>query len=126
MDSDNESFEVIEPSEDAPAVGEADEEPRAPLWRRVLFGAFVTVAVIFFAGATLYRFGSMWPPSAEAKAAYAELEANGQVPHVTKRQFHIPIPGCVCHSNDPVLAVQHADRRISECMQCHGGGAPGM
>jgi len=97
------------------------DEPPAPLWRRLLFGAFVALAVVFFIGAMLYRFGSMAPPSAEARAAYAALEEQGKVPHVTQRQFHIPIPGCTCHSDDPVLVIQHEDRRISECMGCHGG-----
>jgi hypothetical protein len=121
------------PEDAAAAPGDTADEPtgpiagppareRAPLWRRLLFGAFVTLAVLFFVGAMLYRFGSMWVPSAETRAEYDELVASGQVPDQVTRQFHIPIPGCVCHSDDPVLTMQHSTRRVSECMQCHGGG----
>jgi hypothetical protein len=38
----------------------------------------------------------------------------------------IEIPGCVCHSDDPQLVVDHATRRMSECIECHQGGTPGM
>ena len=93
---------------------------KSPLWRRVLFGLFVAFAVIFFTGVMLYEFGSMWVPSAETRASYDALVASGQVPDEVVRQFHIPIPGCVCHSDDPVLTMQHSTRRISQCMGCHG------
>jgi hypothetical protein len=89
-----------------------------PLWRRVLFGAFVTAAVLVFLAALLYRFGSMWPADRETRAAYAALEEAGQAPPLEPR-FHIPVPGCVCHSDSPVTTMQHADRRISDCMGCH-------
>ncbi len=95
-------------------------EPKDPLWKRLLFGAFVTFAVLFFAAAVLYKFGSMWVPSAETKAEYEVLRASGAAPEI-ERRFHIPIPGCVCHSDDPVLTMQHSTRRVSECMGCHGG-----
>ena len=91
-----------------------------PRWKKVLFGVFVAFAVLFFVGATLFRFGSMWVPSDETRAAYAALEARGEAPTLEGR-FHIPIPGCVCHSDDPVLTMQHSTRRVSECMSCHGG-----
>lgn len=101
------------------------QEPPAPrsagrVVKRVLIGIGVAIAVLAVLGAVLYKFGSMWPPSAEAKATYAQLEQQGSVPPVDK-QFHIPIPGCVCHSDNPVLQVQHSNRRISQCMECHGG-----
>ena len=104
--------------ERAPNV--ANEE-RAPRWKRVAFGAFVAFAVLLFAGATLYRFGSMWVPSAETRVQYDQLVASGQVQDEVVRQFHIPVPGCVCHSDDPVLTMQHSTRRVSQCMGCHGG-----
>jgi hypothetical protein len=91
-----------------------------PRWKKVAFGVFVTLAVLLFVGALLYRFGSMWLPSTEKRAAYAQLQASGEVPAL-ERRFHIPIPGCVCHSDSPVTAMQHSTRRISECMGCHGG-----
>jgi hypothetical protein len=96
-----------------------ETEPAAPRWKRVLFGVFVALAVVFFLGATVYRFGSMWTPSADASATYAVLEARGDAAALESR-FHIPIPGCVCHSDDPVTTMEHANRRIGECMDCHG------
>lgn len=98
----------------------AHKDTRPPRWRRVLFGLFVTAAVLLFIGATLYRFGSMWTPSTETEVAFAQAVARGEAQPV-EREFHIPVPGCVCHSDDPVLTMQHSTRRISECMGCHGG-----
>ena len=117
-DADQENAQVnASPAEDA---AEAQHVDRPPRWRRILFGVFVTVAVLLFIGATLYRFGSMWTPSADTEAAYAEAVERGEAQPV-EQQFHIPIPGCVCHSDDPVLTMEHSTRRISECMGCHGG-----
>jgi hypothetical protein len=112
--------QTLEAFEDA-AVGDiaADERAvRTPLWRRLLFGAFVTVAVLFFLAAVLYRFGSMWVPSSEVQSEYNRLVASGAAEPLDAR-FHVPIPGCVCHSDDPVLTMQHSNRRISECSGCH-------
>jgi hypothetical protein len=78
----------------------------------------VLVALVLVAAA-LYEFGGMWPASDAAQAAYAAGVAAGRRPAVPSR-FTIPIPGCVCHSNDPVLIAQHSTRRISECAGCHG------
>lgn len=86
--------------------------------KRVLFVAFVAFAVVFFIGATLYRFGSMWNPSANTRADYERLVSAGQTPPVEQR-FHIPIPGCVCHSDDPAVTMAHSTRYISECFGCH-------
>jgi hypothetical protein len=86
---------------------------------RVLTGIGVTLVVLLAAAALLYAFGGMWPPSAEARAAYAAEVAAGRQPAVQGR-FTIPVPGCVCHSDDPVLQTQHSTRRISECSGCHG------
>lgn len=71
------------------------------------------------AGGLLYAFGAMWPPSAETRTAYAAEVAAGREPALPSR-FTVPVPGCVCHSDDPVLQMQHASRRISECGGCHG------
>lgn len=104
---------------DEPEV-ECECPARRPWWQRVLIGVGVTVAVLVVAAFALYRFGSMWVPSQEVKAEYAQLVAAGQAEPIESR-FHIPIPGCVCHSDDPVKTMQHSNRRISECMECHGG-----
>jgi len=93
---------------------------RRPWWQRALIGIGITVAVLVVAAFALYRYGSMAVPSQEVRAEYAQLVAAGQAEPIEGR-FHIPIPGCVCHSDDPVLTMQHSTRRISECMGCHGG-----
>lgn len=102
----------------APAAG---PKPRRRVLRRVLIGVGVTVGVLAAASALLYVFGGMQPPSAEARASYDALVAAGLQPAVPAR-FTIPIPGCVCHGDDPVLQVRHSTRRISECFDCHTRG----
>jgi len=89
--------------------------------KKVLIWLGVTVLVLAALAAALYRFGGMWPPSGEARAAYAVEVAAGRQPAVEGR-FTIPIPGCVCHSDDPVLQMQHSVRRIEECRGCHSRG----
>jgi hypothetical protein len=79
----------------------------------------VVVAVLAVTGVLLYSFGGMWPASDASKAAYAAEVAAGRQPAIEAR-FTIPIPGCVCHSDDPVLQIQHSNRRMSECRGCHG------
>jgi len=78
------------------------------------------LALLLFAG-VLYLFGGMQPPSAAARTVYAVEVAAGRQPAVEAR-FTIPIPGCVCHTDDPVLQVQHWVRRMSECGGCHSRG----
>jgi len=89
--------------------------------KRVLVGVGVTLLVLVAVAALLYGYGSMWPPSAEARAAYAVEVAAGRQPEVAAR-FTIPVPGCVCHTDDPVLQMQHSTRRINECGSCHSRG----
>lgn len=84
----------------------------------VIAGAILGVFVLIL-GLTVYNFGTMMPPSAEAEASYAKLQANGVMPELEKR-FGVSIPGCVCHSDNPVITMQHSNRRLSECKQCHG------
>jgi hypothetical protein len=95
--------------------------PRRPWWRRALQGLAIAVFVLVVLGALLYNFGGMMPPSAKAKAQYGQLQALGAVAPVENR-FHIPIPGCVCHSDNPVLQVEHSKRSLNQCMSCHGAG----
>jgi len=87
--------------------------------KRFLAGVGYVLLGLFFLGSMAFAFGSMWVPSAENRAAYEQLRASGQAPDYD-RQFHIPIPGCVCHSDNPVTVMQHSNRRISQCMGCHG------
>ena len=88
-------------------------------FKRFLKGLGITLAVLVAAAVLLFTYGGMWPPSAQARAAYAAEVAAGRQPAVPTR-FTIPVPGCVCHADDPVLQVQHAGRRMSECGNCHG------
>jgi hypothetical protein len=89
--------------------------------KRVLVGLGVTVTVLAILAGALYLFGGMQPPSAEVRAAYAAEVAAGRQPAIAAR-FTIPVPGCVCHTDDPVLQVQHSVRRMSECSGCHSRG----
>jgi hypothetical protein len=108
-------------------VVSAEEPPASPrrprrVLRRVLKGIGVTALALIALGLLLYYFGSMWTPTAEVRQAYAEGVAAGRVPPI-EQSFHIPIPGCVCHSPDPVQQMQHESRRIKDCRSpgCHGG-----
>jgi hypothetical protein len=89
--------------------------------KRWLIRIGVVIVVLAGVAGALYLFGGMQPPSAEAKAAYAAEVAAGRQPALSAR-FVIPIPGCVCHSGDPVLQVQHSVRRMGECSGCHTRG----
>jgi hypothetical protein len=79
---------------------------------RILWGIGITVAVLFLTGVLLYGFGGMWPPSEASRAAYAAMVARGEQPTLESR-FVIPIPGCVCHHDDPVVQMRHSNVRIS-------------
>lgn len=81
-----------------------------------------SVAVLAALATVLFFFGTMEAPSAEARSAYAEAQAAGQVPALPSPGFHIPIPGCRCHATDPVLIMQHEGRTISQCSRCHDRG----
>ncbi|TDB38016.1 MAG: hypothetical protein D9V44_08205 [Actinobacteria bacterium] len=86
--------------------------------RRVLLGIGWTVAALAALGIVLYLFGGMWVRTPEMRSAYSELVASGQQPAL-ERALVVPIPGCVCHSDDPVLQAQHATRHIRDCFTCH-------
>ena len=90
--------------------------------KRTLIGLGAAVAVLAVAGAALYFFGTMESPSPAVRVAYAQAYAAGQAPAVPSPGFHIPIPGCRCHSTDPVLAMEHEGRTISRCASCHTRG----
>ena len=104
------------------ALSTMPSRAKRPLWQRMAIGAGVAVVVIAAAAAVLYTFGGMGGSAydPEIKAAYQQLIQTDQAGPVEKR-FVIPIPGCTCHSTDPYLTEQHRNRRLSECMGCHGG-----
>ena len=110
----------------AAAVGAAPACPPAPVgprWKRVLKRTLVTVAAIIVGvvvlGVLLYNFGGMGGTAyPETKAQFEQMVATGQVSALPHR-FVIPIPGCTCHSKDPVQTAKHRTYRMSECVRCH-------
>ncbi len=97
--------------------------PAGPRWKRVLkwtaIGVGGTLVFLVFAAFMLYNFGGMWGSVyPELGPQYEQLVASGQAPALRKR-FVIPIPGCQCHSTDPVLTAQHSKRHMNECGKCH-------
>ncbi|MCE5191271.1 MAG: hypothetical protein LLG08_05875 [Actinomycetia bacterium] len=86
--------------------------------RRVLLSVGWTLAALVAFGVALYLFGGMWVRTPEMRAAYSDLVASGQQPRLA-RTLVVPIPGCVCHSDDPVVQARHANRRIRDCFTCH-------
>jgi len=110
----------------------ADETPKTmrPRWwrilRRILIGLGVTGALLALLGVLLYRFGGMsGSVHPETFRQYDAMVAAGRAPAIRGR-FVIPIPGCQCHSTDPVLTAQHSVRRMSECNRCHDTSPPHM
>lgn len=87
---------------------------------RVLLGVGWTFVGLVTLGILLYLFGGMWVRTPEMKSAYDELVLTGQQPAL-EAAFVVPIPGCVCHSDDPVAQAQHSTRHIRDCFTCHGG-----
>jgi hypothetical protein len=75
--------------------------------------------------AAAYAFGGPWVPTREQAVSYDQLVRAGLAPAM-ERRLVLPIPGCVCHSDDPVKVVQHSNLRIRECASCHNGTAPAM
>ena len=70
-------------------------------------------------GVLLYNFGGMSGSAVPGVLQqYDRMVAAGQAAPIQKR-FVIPIPGCQCHSTDPVLTAQHTRRRMNECDKCH-------
>ena len=85
---------------------------------RVLLGIGWTFVRLVTLGTLLYLLGGMWVRTPEMKTAYDELVLTGQQPAI-EAAFVVPIPGCVCHSDDPVAQAQHSTRHIRDCMTCH-------
>lgn len=114
--------EPVEPGASDEIAPEAGEPRRRPWWMKVLIGLSVAVLTIVVAAVMLYNFGAMGSSANDPamKQAYEQMVAAGQTPPVQKR-FVIRIPGCTCHSTDPVQTEVHRYYRMRECMSCHGG-----
>ena len=76
------------------------------------------IATLALLAAVVYVFGGAMPPSEEARAAYAQEVADGYQPPLPS-SFVIPIPGCVCHSDNPSSVMRHSVRHLAECGACH-------
>jgi len=118
---------VMNAQEPMPPVGDAEQDgsqggPPGPRWKcavkRIVLGFAATVAVLALVAALLYSFGGMERPALEYRTAYDQLVAQGQATRVGGR-FAVPIPGCRCHSSDPVAQVEHSTYRIKDCTRCH-------
>lgn len=96
----------------------APRPPRSVAVRRWLARIGIAVAVLLAVVGILYAFGGEQAPPAWARSAYAAEVAAGRQPALQAR-FVIPIPGCVCHSGDPVSQMRHSVYRMSECGDCH-------
>jgi len=108
-------------AEQSPASGRGSSGRN---WRRVVkrvaIGVGITVFALVGIAALLYSFGGMERPTPEYRAAYDQMVTQGTAAPI-ERRFVIPIPGCRCHSGDPVQQVQHSVYRLNECVSCHGG-----
>lgn len=108
-------------------IAEEISEPTAriarPWWQRILIGLGVTVVVLVVLGVAPWNFGGMGSSANDPsmRQQYRAMVAAGQTAPV-KRRFVIPIPGCTCHSTDPVQTEVHRYYRMRECTSsgCHG------
>jgi hypothetical protein len=100
-----------------------DAPRKRSLLKRIALTLLTIVGVLVVAGVMLYEFGSMERPSPQMRTQYEALVASGQAPRLPRPGFHLPIPGCKCHSTDPALTMQHEGYRIRDCGSCHGGAA---
>jgi hypothetical protein len=113
-------------SEDTPMTDQTSSEETTPRKRGWVKKAGITLLVLVgllaVTGFVLYQYGSMEPPSAQMRAQYAALRTAGVAPAVQPAGFHVPIPGCKCHSTDPVQTLKHEGYTIRQCSSCHSRG----
>lgn len=61
-------------------------------------------------------------PSGDVRSFVGEVVTDGEVPPPDPDSpFTFQIPGCRCHSDDPVLVEEHAGYRLNQCRGCHSG-----
>lgn len=101
--------------DEASVAAEPAPARRRRRWLRVLAGIALALVAL---GVVLYAFGGMWVRTPEMRAAYDVMVARGEQPPLPARLV-VPVPGCICHSDDPVAQAQHSRRRLRECATCH-------
>ncbi|MDO8846917.1 MAG: hypothetical protein Q7W51_00815 [Coriobacteriia bacterium] len=101
-------------------------------------GLIVVVGLFVLGGIAVVMFALGKPvntqvrPEAAAPVAVSGAvttsETGGLVPTQDEKSdpLAIEIPGCVCHSDDPDVAAEHATYRMSECFGCHQDGTSAM
>ena len=114
----SDDLDIVEAAAPEGGVAASAPRPARRVLKRVLVGLALGIAALAAVAALLYFFGGMERPAAEYRVAFGQLVDAGRVAPVDGR-FVIPIPGCRCHSDDPVLTMQHSVRRIRECAGCH-------
>lgn len=120
-----ENPEVLSAEEGAPEESAtAGQRRKRPWWHKLLIGLGSAVVALVLLAGLLYAYGGMGSSANDPamKEQFQQLVASGQAQPVEKR-FVIPIPGCTCHSTDPVQTEVHRYYRMRECSQagCHGG-----
>jgi hypothetical protein len=101
-----------------PEQHETPVRPRRTL-KRVLAWVGVVLGGLLLVALVLYGLGGPGGVTQDVRDQHAALVVAGKAPAVEDR-FVIPIPGCTCHSDDPVLIVEHAERRMRDCFgTCH-------
>lgn len=59
---------------------------------------------------------------ADGGAPFGGEVVEGEVPAPDPQSpFAFQIPGCKCHSDDPVVVEEHANYRLNQCRGCHDG-----
>lgn len=93
--------------------------------------ALVAVGLVLGVAAFAFAFGTPQTPvapqagvpTAQAPSASASAPATSD-PAGEKAPFAVQIPGCKCHSDDPVVVEEHSRYRMNECRSCHKGDTP--
>lgn len=99
-------------------------------FKRLIVGLAAVVLVLGTSVLAMFTFGTPVSPRAPLHEAAPEAGladgAKAPSPVVPSGPLAIEVPGCVCHSDDPQVVAEHATYRMSQCFDCHQGGAPEM
>jgi len=100
-----------------------------PTFKRLIAGLAAVVLVLGTSVLAMFAFGTPASPRAPLHEAVPGADAAGpaEAPaSAPSGPLAIEVPGCVCHSDDPQVVAEHATYRMSQCFDCHQGGAPEM